>query len=184
MNELAEDLLLETQERMKKSIQAIVKDFNNIRTGRANPALLDHLMIDYYGVSTPIKQISAINVLEGTQLYIKPFDRSVLKNIEKAIYSSDLGLTPNNDGIGIRLILPVLTQERRKTLVKEVEKLEEGGKVALRNIRRDANEEIKILELTEDDEKGYLQDIQELTNKYIAELEIEKDKKSEELLMR
>jgi ribosome recycling factor len=182
MDELAEELLIETEDRMKKSLLSLIKDFNNVRTGRANPALLDHLLVDYYGVQTPIKQISSVNVLEGTQLYIKPFDKSVLKSIERAIFASDLGLTPNNDGSGIRLILPPLTEDRRRALVKDVEKLEEAGKVSLRNIRRDANDDIKKLELTEDDEKGYLEDIQTLTNKYIDLLDIEKDKKSEELL--
>ena len=182
MNEQADLVIIEIEEKMQKSIDSLVKEYANVRTGRANPALLDRINIEYYGVLTPLKQIASIAAVEGNQLFIKPFDKSTLKGIEQAIYASDLGLTPNNDGVGIRLILPQLTEERRKTLIKEIEKLSENGKVALRNIRRDGNDHLKKLSLTEDDEKGYLEDIQELTDTYIKKVDEETKIKSAEIL--
>lgn len=143
MNEQADLLLLEAEEKMEKSIHALQHDFASIRTGRANPALLDVVHIEYYGVDSPIKQIASISVPEGNQLYIKPFDKSTLKKIETAIQASQLGLQPQNDGVGIRLILPQLTTERRKELAKQAEKLAEHGKIAVRNVRRETNEHIK-----------------------------------------
>ena len=182
MNEQADLLLMETEERMQKAVDALVREYALVRTGRANPALLDRINIEYYGVLTPLKQIAAIAAVEGNQLFIKPFDKSTLKTIEQAIYASDLGLNPQNDGTGIRLILPQLTEERRKALIKDVDKLAENGKVALRNIRRDGNDSAKKLGLTEDDEKGYLQDIQDLTDKYIKKVDEETKIKSTEIL--
>ncbi|MDL2292095.1 ribosome recycling factor [Acholeplasma sp. OttesenSCG-928-E16] len=182
MNEQADLLIMEVEERMQKSIDSLVRDYGAVRTGRANPTLLDRIAIDYYGVSTPLKQISSVAVVEGNQLLIKPFDKSTLKQIEQAIYASDLGLNPQNDGTAIRLILPQLTEERRKELIKEVEKMAENGKVAIRNIRRDVNEQVKKLGLTEDDEKGYLEDVQSLTDKYIKKVEEETKIKSEEII--
>ena len=166
----------------KKSLHVLVKDFAQVRTGRANPALLDHINIDYYGAESPVRQISSVSVVEGNQLYIKPYDKSALKPIETAIYASDLGLNPVNDGMGIRLILPQPTEERRRELVKEVEKLAEHAKVSVRNIRRDGNDHIKKLSLPEDDEKGYLADVQELTDTYVKKVEEELKIKSNELL--
>jgi ribosome recycling factor len=182
MNEQADLILFELEERMQKAIDALVREFATIRTGRANPALLDRVMVDYYGVETPINQVGAISVPESNQLYIKPFDKSVLKDIEKAILESPLGLTPANDGVGIRLSIPQLTEDKRKQLVKDVEKLSEGGKVAVRNIRRDGNDQIKKIVNTEDEEKGYLEDVQTLTDKFIKEVEHQTVIKSEELL--
>jgi ribosome recycling factor len=182
MNEQADMLLMETEERMEKALDALRRDFASIRTGRANPALLDRIALDYYGVETPLKQISSISVVEGNQLFIKPYDKSLLKQIETAIYASNLGLNPLNDGIGIRLILPQPTEERRRELIKEVEKHGEGAKVAVRNIRRDGNDHIKKLGLTEDDEKGYHADIQELTDTYIRKIDGQIKDKSDELL--
>lgn len=175
-------ILLEAEEKMDKAIQNYAHELQSIRTGRANAALLDQISIDYYGVPTSIRQVAQVSVPEASQLYIKPYDKSVLKQIEAAIQASSLGLPPQNDGNGIRLIIPKMTEERRKELVKQVGKLEEGTKVAVRNIRRDANEALKKLKLTEDDEKGYLEDVQTLTDKKIKEVEAATAKKSEELM--
>ena len=183
MNQEQADLvLMDTEEHMEKSLNVLVKEFAQVRTGRANPALLDQINIDYYGAPSPIKQVASVGVVEGNQLYIKPFDKSILKTIETAIYASDLGLNPVNDGIGIRLILPQPTEERRRELVKEVDKLTEHAKVAVRNIRRDGNDQMKKLGLSEDDEKGYLEDVQELTDTYIKKIEEELKIKSNELM--
>ena len=171
MNEQADLILMETEEKMEKSIHALQHDFASIRTGRANPALLDNVMVEYYGVDSPIKQIASISVPEGNQLYIKPFDRSIIKKIESAIQASQLGLQPQNDGLGIRLVLPQLTTERRKELAKQAEKLAEHGKVAIRNVRREANEHIKKLDLTEDAEHGYIEDVQALTDSFIEKVD-------------
>ncbi|HHY97041.1 MAG TPA: ribosome recycling factor, partial [Acholeplasma sp.] len=171
MIEQADMLMLEFEEKMEKSVQSLQREFATIRTGRANPNLLDRIVIEYYGTPTPLKQVASISVPEAQQLYIKPFDKSILKDIEQAINASDLGLPPRNDGVGIRLMLPALTEERRKQLVKEVEKFSENGKVAIRNIRRDANDQMKKLGLSEDIEKGYLDDIQVLTDKYVKKVE-------------
>ena len=160
-------VLLEVEESMQKSIQSLEKELANVRTGRANPALLDRISIDYYGVDTPLKQIAAISVVEGTQLLIKPFDKSTIKTIEHAINASDLGINPQSDSSGIRLILPSLTGERRKELSKDVEKIGEEAKIAIRNVRRDGNDGVKKLELPEDLEKTNLDNIQKLTDKYI-----------------
>lgn len=182
MIEQADMLMLEFEEKMEKSVQSLQREFATIRTGRANPNLLDRIVIEYYGTPTPLKQVASISVPEAQQLYIKPFDKSILKDIEQAINASDLGLPPRNDGVGIRLMLPALTEERRRQLVKEVEKFSENGKVAIRNIRRDANDQMKKLGLSEDIEKGYLDDIQVLTDKYVKKVEELTKEKSDELL--
>jgi ribosome recycling factor len=182
MNEQADLILMELEDHMHKTIEVLIRDFAQVRTSRANPALLDRIHIDYYGVESPLKQISSIAAVEGNQLYIKPYDKSTLRTIEHAIQASDLGLNPINDGAGIRLILPQLTEQRRKELVKEVEKMGEHARVAVRNVRRDGNDHMKKLGLSEDDEKGYLQDVQELTDKYVKKVDEEVKIKSEELL--
>jgi ribosome recycling factor len=182
MNEQADLILMELEDHMQKSVDVLVKEFALVRTSRANPALLDRIQIDYYGAQSPLKQISSIAAVEGNQLYIKPYDKSTLKAIEHAIHASDLGLNPINDGVGIRLILPQLTEQRRKELVKEVEKLGEHARVAIRNVRRDGNDHMKKLGLAEDDEKGYIQDVQELTDKYVKKVDEEVKIKSDELL--
>jgi len=181
MEEL-EMTLLEVEEKMDKTIANYRTELTTVRTGRANASLLDSIMIDYYGVPTPVKQVSSITVPEANQIYIKPYDKSSVKDIEKAIFSSPLGLTPQNDGNGIRLILPKMTEERRKELVKLVGKMEEQAKVAIRNLRRDLNDDIKKLALPEDDEKASLEDAQTLTDKKIAELERLTAEKSKELM--
>ncbi len=182
MNEQADLILMEVEDHMSKTVEVLRKEFAGVRTGRANPALLDKIFLSYYGVDTPLKQISSISVVEGSQLFIKPFDKSTLKAIEHAINASDLGLNPVNDGIGIRLFLPSLTEERRRELVKEIDKMGEHSKVGVRNVRRDGNDHIKRLGISEDDEKGYLEDVQELTNEFIKKIDEEIKVKSEELL--
>lgn len=182
MNEQADFILIEIEEKMEKSIEAIKQEFQSIRTGRANPRLLDNILVEYYGVETPVKQISSITVPEGNQLYIKPFDKSILKKIEFAIGTSQIGLTPQNDGIGIRLILPQLTEERRQSLCKEVEKMSESGKVAIRNVRREGNDQIKKIGLPEDSEFGYIEDIQTLTNTYTEKMDVAMKVKIDEIM--
>ena len=181
MEEL-EMLLLELEERMEKSIASFERELTTVRTGRANAGLLDSISIEYYGVQTPLKQVSSITIPEANQLYIKPFDKSVLKEIERALLASSLGLTPQNDGAGIRLILPQMTEERRRELVKLVGKMEEQAKVAIRNLRRDGNDDVKKLALPEDDEKGSLEDIQKLTDNKIKEIEEVAAKKNKEVM--
>jgi ribosome recycling factor len=180
--EQAEQILLETEEKMEKTVHVLQHDLTHIRTGRPNPALLDSIKVSYYGVDTALNQMSSITVVEGTQLYIKPFDKNLLKDIESAIHASDLGLPPMSDGVGIRLNIPQPTEERRRALVKDVEKHGEQAKVAIRNIRRDSNDHLKKLGLTEDDEKGFLSDVQELTDAYINKLDRVISDKSDELL--
>ena len=175
-------ILLETEEKMEKTIQSMLKEFSKIRTGRANATILDSISIEYYGSPSPVRQISNVSTPEANQLLIKPYDASTLKLIERAINASDLGINPINDGVTLRLIFPKLTEERRRELVKSLGKLTEGAKVAIRNIRRDGNDAIKKLSLPEDDEKGYIEDIQKLTDKYIENIDKETEKKEKELM--
>ena len=175
-------ILLETEEKMEKTIQSMLKEFSKIRTGRANATILDSISIEYYGSPSPVRQISNVSTPEANQLLIKPYDASTLKAIERAINASDLGITPINDGVSLRLIFPKLTEERRREVVKSLGKLTEGAKVAVRNIRRDGNDAIKKLSLPEDDEKGYIEDIQKLTDKYVDLVDKETEKKEKELM--
>ena len=175
-------LLMEALEKMDRTIESYQRELNTVRTGRANPNLLDSIRIDYYGVMTPIKQISSITVPEASQLYIKPYDRSSLKAIEVAIATSELGLNPQGDGVGIRLIIPKMTEERRRELVKQVGKMQEAAKVAIRNIRRDLNDAIKKIGLPEDEEKGWLEDSQKYTDEYIAKIEKMTAEKEKDLM--
>jgi len=181
MEEL-EMVLLEGEEKMDKAIAAYERELSTVRTGRASASLLDSIMVDYYGVPTPVKQISSISIPEANQLYIKPYDKSSIKTIEAAIFASPLGLTPQSDGTGIRLILPKMTEERRRELVKQVGKMEEQAKVAIRNVRRDVNDDIKKLSLPEDDEKGYLEDVQKLTDDKIAKIAKITEEKNKDLM--
>lgn len=174
-----EMILLETEEKMEKTIKAYKNELVNIRTGRANPSMLDRVMVDYYGSPTPLNQISGISVVEGRQLLVKPYDKSSMKDIERAVYEADLGLTPQNDGAVIRINIPPLTEERRKELVKQVKKLAEEAKIAIRNQRRKAND---LVEKGEDEDvvKEGKKDIQKLTDKFIQEIDdITKDKESD-----
>ncbi|ACM60906.1 ribosome recycling factor [Caldicellulosiruptor bescii] len=163
------------EEKMKKAIETLKEEFATIRAGRANPHILDKVMVDYYGVPTPIPQVASITVPEARMIVIQPWEARMLKEIEKAIQKSDLGVNPTNDGKVIRLIFPELTEERRKELVKQVKKMAEDAKVAIRNIRREALDEYKKMkknnEITEDDLKDAEEDVQKLHDKYIEQIE-------------
>lgn len=174
---------LNTEAKMQKAIEALESKLNGIRAGRANPAILNGLMVDYYGTPTPINTIANITVPEARQLFIKPFDRSAIKNIEKAINESNIGIAPSNNGEIVILTIPELTEDRRKEYVKNAKALGEEAKIQIRNIRQEDNESIKKEELPEDEEKLYLEDVQELTNKYNKIVD-EKIKIKEEELMK
>lgn len=161
-----DDILTETEMKMEASIESMEKRLINIRAGRANPAILDGVMVSYYGVDTPLKQLATISIPEARQLMIKPFDRTTLGAIEKGIYEANVGLTPNNNGEVIILNIPILTEDTRREYVKQAKTISEECKIALRNIRQDANNEIKKLEITEDEIKSGQEDVQELINKY------------------
>lgn len=156
----------ETETKMNLTIENMEKRFLNIRAGRANPAIVDKVMVSYYGSDTPLKQLATISIPEARQLMIKPFDRTCLNAIEKAIYEANIGLTPNNNGETIILNIPALTEETRREYVKQSKTIAEEAKIALRNIRQEANNEIKKLEVPEDDKKSFQEEIQELINKF------------------
>lgn len=173
----------EFEDKMKKTLTALSNDYAGLRAGRANPAVLDRLRVDYYGASSKINEVAAVSVPEPRMLMIQPWDASLVKEIEKAILASDIGITPTSDGKVIRLSFPQPTEERRRELAKEAKKLGEDGKVAIRNVRRDALDKFKkqekAHEITEDELKGIETDVQKLTDKYIAEIDkmvAEKDK--------
>lgn len=172
----------ETEMKMMKAIENLEERYINIRAGRANPAMLNGVMVDFYGTPTPISSIANITVPEARQLFVKPFDRSTLKNIEHAIIAANLGINPTNNGEMIIITIPALTEDKRREYVKQAKALSEDAKVALRNIRQDANNEIKKLELPEDQEKSSLTEVQELINKYNKIVD-EKQKEKEEELM-
>ena len=172
--------------KMEKTIEVMKHEFNTIRAGRANVAVLDKITVDYYGAPTPIQQVASVSTPEPRMLAIQPWDASALKLIEKAILASDLGINPTNDGKIIRLLFPQLTEERRRDLTKEVKNMAEGGKVAIRNIRRDAIDHFKkaqkASEITEDELKSLEKDMQDLTDKYVKEVDVESGKKEKELM--
>ena len=174
------------EEKMKKTISALENEYNTIRAGRANPHVLDRIMVDYYGTPTPINQIGNVTVPEARLIQIQPWDSSMLKAVEKAINTSDLGINPSNDGKIIRLVFPELTEERRKDLTKTVKKKAEEAKVAIRNIRRDAMEIFKKQEKKREiseDELSVLEDkIQKLTDKYVVEIDKKAESKSKDIL--
>lgn len=163
------------KEKMTKSISALNSEYNSIRAGRANPAVLDSIRVDYWGVPTPVNQMAAVSVAEARILVIQPWDKSALKLIEKAIQTSDIGINPQNDGTVIRLTFPPLTEERRKSLVKDVKSTAENSKVAVRNIRRDAIEKLKAMkknsEITEDDLKYGETEVQKITDDFIKQID-------------
>ena len=172
-------------EKMKKAVDFLEQDYATIRAGRANPHVLDKIRVDYYGTPTPLLQVGNITVPEARMIQIQPWEKSLIKNIEKAILASDVGITPSNDGSVIRLVFPELTEERRKDLAKEVKKKAEDGKVAVRNIRRDGNDAFKKLEKSEvsEDEIAELQDkLQKMTDGYIKSIDELMDKKSKEIM--
>ena len=177
-----DDILLITEEKMENTISNLDKRLINIRAGRANPAILDNIMVSYYGVATPLKQLANISVPEARVLQIKPFDRSIISDIEKAIYEANIGLTPNNNGETVILNIPALTEETRREYVKQAKQIAEEAKIALRNIRQDANNDAKKLEVPEDDIKAIQDDVQELINKYNKIVD-EKAKEKEKELM-
>ena len=174
------------EQKMQKTYDFLVTDLGAIRAGRANPHVLDKIKVDYYGTPTPIQQVGNITVPEARVLQIAPWEKSLIKSIEKAIMMSDVGITPSNDGSLIRLVFPELTEERRKELVKDVKKKGEAAKVAVRNIRRDANETLKKKnkagEISEDDQKDLETKVQKMTDKYIADIDKAVDEKSKEIL--
>ncbi len=178
---MMEDILFIAETKMEEAIENMKKRFTNVRAGRANPAILDGVMVTYYGTSTPLKQLATISVPEARQLMIKPFDKSCLGDIEKGIYEANVGLTPNNNGETITLNIPVLTEETRKDYVKQVKQISEDCRIHLRNVRQDANKDIQKLEdATEDEKKGMSEDVQDLINKYNKTVdELLKEKENE-----
>ena len=179
-------ILDDASDRMQKAIEAYQRDLATVRTGRATPAMLDRVMVNYYGSPTPINQMAGVSVVEGRQLVIKPYDKSALKDIEHGIYEADLGLTPQNDGEIIRITVPALTEERRKEYAKNVWKFAEHAKVAIRNIRRDGNDTIKKSqksnEISEDEAKQLEDKIQKLTDKYVGMIDNVMESKSQEIM--
>ena len=171
---------------MKKSISVFEENLSEIRAGRANPAILNKITVDYYGTPTPINQLAGISVPEARMIVIQPWDASILKEIEKEILKSDIGINPNNDGKIIRLVFPELNEERRKEIVKDIRKMAEESKVAVRSIRRDAIDEAKNMqknsEISEDELKGAEDQIQKLTDKYVAEIDQILEKKEKEVM--
>lgn len=173
------------EEKMQKAYDFLLADYQTIRAGRANPHVLDKLKVDYYGTPTPIQQVGNITVPEARMIQIAPWEKSLIREIEKAIMASDIGITPNNDGTVIRLVFPELTEERRKDLVKDVKKKGEEAKVAIRNIRRDANDAFKKLaktEISEDEIKDLEDSVQKITDKYIKDVDKAIEDKSKEIM--
>lgn len=181
-----DERLLEFEEKMEKSYDALLNEYATIRAGRANPHMLDKLRVDYYGTPTPFQQVANVSVPEARMIQIQPWEASLIKEIEKAIVNSDLGLTPNNDGKVVRIVLPELTEERRKELVKDVKKKGENAKVAIRNVRRDANDlfkkQNKANEISDDEEKSLEADVQKLTDKFVDMVDKAIEDKSKEIL--
>ena len=181
-----DERIVKYQEKMDKTLANLDSEFGTIRAGRANPHVLDRIMVEYYGAPTPLQQVANISVPEARMIQIQPWEGSLVKEIEKAINMSDLGINPTNDGKVIRLVFPELTEERRKDLVKEVKKKGEAAKVAVRNIRRDANEAFKKMnknnELTEDDQKDLETKVQKMTDKYIADIDKAIEEKTKEIM--
>jgi len=176
------EIISEAREKMNKALESVEKKFTSVRAGRANPSSLDGVMVSYYGVDTPLKQLATISVPEARQLQIKPFDKSCLSAIEKGIFEANLGYTPNNDGETIRIVIPALTEERRVELTKQVKAMAEEGRVSIRNIRHEAIEDIESLELPEDQEKVKTNEIQDLVNEYNKKIDEKLKEKEQELL--
>ena len=181
-----DELFVNGEEKMEKAIEQLNRECKTVRTGRANPNILDRVHVDYYGAPTPLRQMAQVTVQDGTTLVIAPFDKSILKEVEKALTKAELGVMPNNDGIVIRMIFPPLTEERRKETAKEVKKFGEESKVAIRNVRRDMTDALKKLEksenLPEDVVKDNQDKIQKLTDKYTGKIESMVSEKEKEVL--
>ena len=174
------EFIRDVENKMKGALSNLEKRFTTVRAGRANPSSLDGVMVDYYGSMTPLKSLATISVPEATQLLIKPFDRGCLGNIEKAIIAANLGYNPSNDGETIRIVIPALTEERRRELTKQVKAMAEEAKVSIRNIRHESNEKIEKMELPEDEEKGMMKEVQDLVNEYNKDIDnLYKDKEKE-----
>lgn len=180
------ETISKAESRMEKRLSHLADDYAAIRAGRANPAVLDKIVVDYYGAPTPINQLAAVSITEARTLMIQPWDGSVLRSIEKAIQTSDLGINPQNDGKALRIVFPPLTEDRRKEIVKDVSKMAEETKVSVRNVRRDAVDKVKAKkkdgELTEDDLKKAEKKIQDLTDKFVKEIDKMADKKQKEVM--
>ncbi len=177
-----DEILIEVQDKMDKAITSYETRLKTVRAGRANPSSLDGVAVDYYGTLTPLKQLATISVPEATQLLIKPFDKSCLKDIERAIFESNLGYTPNNDGESIRIVIPALTEDRRKELIKQVKKMAEDAKVSVRNARHEGLDRTKKSEMSEDEIKEAEKNIQDLVNEYNKKIEDILKEKEQELL--
>ncbi|MGN0438129.1 MAG: ribosome recycling factor [Lachnospiraceae bacterium] len=179
-------MLKQFEEKMQKSLESLENEYSNIRAGRANPNILNKIKVEYYGTPTPLQQVGNISVPEARTIIITPWEASLLKEIEKAIICSDLGLTPNNDGKSIILNFPELTEDRRKELVKDIKKKGENTKVAIRNVRRDANDfikkQLKASEISEDEQKDYEDKIQKMTDKYVNQVDSTIENKSKEIM--
>ena len=186
MSEALEELFLFGEEKMEKAIAQMKREFASVRTGRANPAVLDKVLVEYYGVPTQLRQMSQVTVSEGTTLVITPFDKTIIKEIEKALIKAELGVAPNNDGTCIRLNFPPLTEERRRETAKDVKKFGEDAKVAVRNVRRDMVDSLKKIEkeenLPEDTVKSTQDDIQKLTDKYVGIIDSQVSEKEKEVM--
>jgi ribosome recycling factor len=183
---MSKEVIKSAEERMKKAIDALRRELATLRAGRANPSILDKVTVDYYGAPTPLNQLATISVPEARLLTIQPFDKTAINDIEKAIQKADLGLSPSNDGSLIRITIPPLTEERRKDLVKLVKKYAEDGKVAVRNVRRDGNDDLKKLqkdgEMTEDELRRSTDEVQKLTDKTVVKVDDVAEKKEKEIM--
>lgn len=179
-------VIAQCEEKMLKTIESLKKDFSNIRTGKANPAILNSVMVSYYGVPTPVSQVGSVSVPDPQSIVVKPWDKSILKDIEKAIQQANLGLNPSNDGEIVRIPIPPLNEQTRKDLAKQAKKVAEDNKVAIRNVRRDGMEQLKKLEkdglITEDELKRYNDQVQKLTDKYIANIDTLAKEKEQDIM--
>jgi len=186
MSEAVEELFLFGEEKMEKAINQLRREFGSIRSGRANPMILDRVLVDYYGAPTQLRQMAQVTVQEGTTLVISPFDKTAMKDIERALIKAEIGVSPNSDGIVIRLAFPPLTEERRREITKDVRKIGEESKVAIRNIRRDMVDDLKKLEksenLPEDAVKDNQDEIQKLTDKFVRIIDVAVEEKEKEVL--
>ena len=186
MSEALEEMFLFGEEKMEKALGQMKREFSTVRTGRANPAILDRVVVDYYGAPTPIRQMAQVSVSEGTTLVITPFDKSILKDVEKAVIKAELGVAPNNDGVCIRLNFPPLTEERRRETAKEVKKFGEDAKIAIRKVRSDMVDSLKKIEkeenLPEDAVKDNQDKIQKLTDKYVGIIDAQVVEKEKEVM--
>ena len=176
------EIIKNVESKMNKTILSLEEKLKTVRAGRANPSSLDRVTVDYYGSQTPLKQLATISVPEATQLCIKPFDKSCLKDIEKAIFESNLGYTPNNDGESIRIVIPPLTEDRRRELIKQVKAIGEESKISIRNIRHEGLEDIKKEDLAEDIEKSSEKEIQDLVNSFNKKIDDMVKEKEKELM--